>query len=68
MDTLTTGQRIRQMRTAKKISREELAVQAGVSGTTVMRAEQGRRVGTGSVVAMFLVLAPDMRVSELAND
>lgn len=32
-----------------------------------MRAEQGRRVGTGSVVAMFAVLAPDMRVAELAN-
>jgi transcriptional regulator with XRE-family HTH domain len=61
------GQRIRQMRVDQNLSREALAIQAGVSGTTVMRAEQGRRVGTGSLVAMFAVLDPDVRVGELAN-
>lgn len=67
MDTPTPGQRIREMRTAQKLSREALAVKANVSGTTVMRAEQGRRVGTGSLVAMFAVLNPDARVTELLH-
>lgn len=67
MDTLTPGRRIRAMRLAQNMSREALAVKAGVSGTTVMRAEQGRRVGTGSLVAMFAVLDPNATVAELAN-
>jgi hypothetical protein len=49
------------------MSREALAVRSGVSGTTVMRAEQGRRIGTGSLVAMLSVLDPDATVAELAN-
>lgn len=67
MDTPPLGQRIREMRTAHQLSREALAVKAGVSGTTVMRAEQGRRVGTGSLAAMLAVLDPDVRVGELLN-
>lgn len=67
MDTPPLGQRIREMRVAHSLSREALAVKAGVSGTTVMRAEQGRRVGTGSLAAMLAVLDPDARVGELLN-
>lgn len=67
MDNPTPGQRIRQLRNAQNMSREALAVMAGVSGTTVMRAEQGRRVGAGSLIAMFAVLDPEARIADLAN-
>lgn len=67
MDTTLHGERIRQMRLAANMSRDVLAVRAGISGTTVMRAEQGRRVGPGAIVAMLAVLDPDARVADIAN-
>lgn len=67
MDTHTQGGRIRALRTAQHMSREALAVRAGVSGTTVMRAEQGRRVGAGSILAMLAILDPEARVADLTN-
>lgn len=67
MDTHTQGGRIRALRTAQNLSREALAVKAGVSGTTVMRAEQGRRVGAGSILAMLAILDPEARVADLAT-
>lgn len=68
MDTTqTTPERIRSLRRAHNLSREALAVKAGVSGTVVMRAEQGKRVGVGSLVRMLAVLDPDARVTDLAD-
>lgn len=67
MDTHITAERIRALRLAKNMSRDQLAVAAGVSGTVVMRAEQSRKVGMGSIVAMLAVLDPEARVADLAH-
>lgn len=66
MDTLTTGQRLRQMRLDRNMTREALAVQAGVSASSVMRAEQDRGVGIRALSAMLAVLDPDARFADYA--
>lgn len=65
MNDYASAERLRQMRLAKNLTREALAVQAGVSGSTVMKAEQGHRVGYGSLIRMLAILDPEARVTDL---
>lgn len=67
METHTRGDRIREMRRAANLSREALAVRAGVSGSTVMRAEQGKGIGLTSLARILRVLDPDARIVDYAG-
>lgn len=67
MDTYHRGRRIREMRRAANLSREALAVRAGISGSTVMRAEQGKGVGLESLAAILAVLDPEARIADYAG-
>jgi transcriptional regulator with XRE-family HTH domain len=60
------AERVRAARIAHGYSRADLAVKAGVSYSTITKAEQGQRVGIVALVKLFAVLDPTVTVGDLA--
>jgi HTH-type transcriptional regulator, competence development regulator len=60
------GERVRGIRQAKGISQEQLGVQAGLTGRTVRRIEQGEDFTFSSLTAIAAVL--DVDVTDLLSD
>lgn len=49
------------------MTREQLAVSAGVSVTTINRVEQGTRIGLTSLAAILAVIDPEARITDYAE-
>lgn len=67
MSEYKAGARIRALRHERMMTRERLAVSAGVSVTTINRVEQGKRIGLKSLAAIIAVLDPDARITDYAD-
>jgi transcriptional regulator with XRE-family HTH domain len=67
MGEYKAGARIREMRRARNMTREQLAVTAGVSVTTINRVEQGTRIGLKSLAAILAVIDPEARITDYAE-
>lgn len=64
---MTLGERIKANRRARGWTREQLAVRASVSGSTIGRIERGEHTPRASVI-IALALALELPVEQLAAD
>lgn len=67
MGKYKAGQRIKGIRRERGMTREQLAVSAGVSVTTINRVEQGTRIGLTSLAAILAVIDPEARITDYAE-